>query len=483
MSQNGKIASGLGWKLLERFGVLGGQFVLQIILARLLDADLYGVLSLMTIFTALANVFIQNGLNMSLIQNKEVAVEDYSSVFWINLLIVSVLYGILFFTAPLIANWFEMPQIVLPFRVLCLMLFPGAVNAIQIAKIRRNMNFKKVFFSNLAAIVVSGGVGIAMALLDMGLWALVMQTLLNILVACIVMWFTVDFRPRFVCNMRRVKRLFSFGWKLTLSGVIDTLYQDIRSLFIGKIYNHDTLGYYNRGKQFPQFLISAVNSAVQSVLLPAMSAEQDDQKKLKQLMRNSVMLSSFIIFPLMAGLAGVAKPLVQFLLTDKWLPCVPYLQIYCFTFAFYPIHTSNLQAINAMGRSDIYMYLEIAKKALGIGMLLIAVFFFNSPLAIAMTGVISAFTSSLMNALPNQKLIGYSYLEQMKDILPSMLVALAMFFLVLSVQLLQLPTIAILLLQMIVGVVTYVALAAALRLTPFQMLLQSVKQFLKKRMN
>ena len=475
-----KLTTALAWKLLERFGVLGGQFVLQIVLARMLNPEHYGVLSLMMIFTALANVFIQNGFNTALIQNKDVTEEDYSSVFWVNLLVAGVLYALLFALAPAIAAFYEMPDIILPFRVLSLMLLPGAVNAIQIAKVRKEMDFKKVFQCNLVAIVVSGVSGIVMAYMDMGIWALVMQTLLNVLVACLVMWFTVDFRPGFVFEYRRVKVLFSFGWKLTVSGLLDTLYQDIRSLVIGKKYNADTLGYYNRGKQFPQFLISAVNSAVQSVLLPAMSAEQEDKRKVKELMRNSVMLSSYIIFPMMAGLAGVATPLVRILLTDKWLPCVPYMQIYCFSLAFNPVHTSNLQAINAVGRSDIYLYLEIVKKSVGLLILTAAVFLFDSPIAIAMTGVISVFTGTLINAFPNRKLIDYSYVEQMKDILPSFLVALTMFGVVLCVELLQLPVIVTLFLQVVMGATVYVLLSAVLRLEPFKMLWATVKRMKKK---
>lgn len=480
MSQNRNIAKGFAWKLLERFGVLGAQFLLQIILARILDPGHYGVLSLMTIFTALANAFIQHGLNTALVQNKDVTQEDYSSVFWVNMVISLGIYILLFFGAPLIADFYDMPEIIVPFRVLCLMLIPGAVNAIQLAKVRRAMNFKKVFQCNVVAIVVSGVVGIAMAYAGAGIWALVAQTVLNVAIATVVMWFTVDFRPKFVYNAARVKVLFSFGWKLTLSSLINTLYQDLRSLVIGKKYSSDILGHYNRGKQFPQFLNSAVNSAVQSVLLPAMSAEQSDRAKLKKLMRNSVSLSSYILFPLMAGLAGVAAPLVELLLTDKWLPCVPYLQIYCFTFAFYPIHTSNLQAINAVGRSDVYLYLEIIKKIQGIVMLVAALLLFDSPIAIALTGLLSTVTSSFINAYPNKKLIGYSYFEQMKDLLPSMLTALVMFGVVLSVQLLQLPALVTMVLQALAGVAVYVGLSAVLRLMPFRILLSYVKNFRKK---
>lgn len=464
------------WKLLERFGVQGIQFVLQIILARLLDPEHYGVLSLMVIFTTLANVFIQNGFNTALIQNKDVTEEDYSSVFWVSLSIAAILYAVLFFAAPVIAAFYEMPDLVAPFRVLCLLLFPGALNSIQLAKVSREMDFKKVFYSNIGGIVISGVVGIVVALLGGGLWALVVQTLLNIVAACAVMTFTVKWRLRFVCNLTRVKILFSFGWKLLASGLLDTLYQDIRSLVIGKKYNADMLGYYDRGKQFPQFLINGINSAVQSVLLPAMSAEQDNKLQVKTLMRNSVMLSSYIIFPMMAGLAGVATPLVQLLLTEKWLPCVPFLQIYCFSFAFYPVHTSNLQAINAMGRSDIFLKLELIKKSIGLSALAIAVFCFDSPIAIAMTGALTTISSCFINAYPNKKLIGYSYFEQMRDILPSFAAAIVMCGMVLLVELLSMSTIMTILVQVIVGVVGYVAISAIFRLQPFLQILNVIKK-------
>ena len=476
-----KISHGFLWKLLERFGVTGAQFVLQIILARILDPAHYGVLSIMIIFTTLANVFIQNGFNTALIQNKDVTEEDYSSVFWVSFGIAGVLYGVIFVTAPLIGSFYKMPDLVTPLRVLALMLFPGALNSVQLAKVSREMDFRKVFFSNVAAILVAGGVGIAIAYMGGGLWALVAQSLLNVLVACVVMRFTVRLKLRLVCNFSRIKVLFSFGWKLLVSGLLDTLYQDLRSLVIGKKYDSSTLGYYNRGKQFPQLVINAINSSVQSVMLPAMSAEQDDKAKVKAMMRNSIMLSSYIIFPMMAGLAGVATPLVRLLLTDKWLPCVPYLQIYCFTFAFYPVHSCNLQAINAMGRSDMFLKLEIIKKSYGLVALVIAVLFFDSPVAIAMTGVITTVLSCFVNAAPNKKLIGYSYLEQMKDILPSLLASVIMLGSVLAVGLLPLNPFVMILLQITVGIAIYVVISAITRMKPFLLVLEMIKKILKKK--
>ena len=465
---------------MERFGVQGSQFILQLILARLLDPAHYGVLSLMVIFTTLANVFIQTGFNTALIQNKDVTEEDHSSVFWVTLGVAGLLYGTIFLAAPYIAAFYKMPDIVAPLRVMALMLLPGAMNSVQLARVSRQMDFRKVFTSNLSGILLAGIAGIIIALMGGGLWALVAQTMLNVIVVCVVMFFTVKWRPRLVCNMQRVKVLFAFGWKLLASSLLDTLYQDLRSLVIGKKYDSGTLGYYNRGKNFPQFIITAVNGTVQSVMLPAMSAKQDDSTQVKTLMRNSIMLSAYILFPLMAGLAGVATPLVRLLLTEKWLPCVPYMQIYCFTLAFYPVHSCNLQAINAMGRSDIFLKLEIIKKTIGLISLVVAVFCFDSPIAIAMTGVFTTLISCFVNAFPNKKLIGYSYADQMRDILPPALLCAVMLVCVLAVEMLHMHDILTLILQVMVGVAVYVLLSAVLRIEPFRILLGMLKSVKKK---
>ena len=478
-----KITSALGWKLLERFGVQGVQFVLQIVLARLLSPEHYGVLSIMIIFTTLANVFIQSGFNTALIQNKDVDEDDYSSVFWVSLLIAGILYGVLFFTAPIIADFYNIPTIVLPFRILALMLFPGAVNSIQLAKMSRELDFKKVFISNLGAIAVAGVAGIVVAYMGGGIWALVVQTLLNILTACVVMFFTVKWRPKFVCNLERIRVLFAFGWKILVSCLVDTLYQDLSSLVIGKKYDGGTLGHFNKGKQFPQFIISSANGAVQSVMLPAMAAVQDKPDKVKVLMRRSLSMSAYISFPIMAGLASVAPALISILLTEKWLPCVPYVQIFCVSLAFNPIHTCNLQALNAMGRGDIFLRLELIKKSYGLILLIAAVFMFDTPIAIAMTGVITTVISCFVNAYPSRQLLGYSYLEFIMDILPSLLLSAAMAFAVTLVTRLSLGNFETLVIQVALGVVIYVLGSAIFRIDSFTYICRKIKERLGERKN
>ena len=469
------VTGGFIWKFLERFGVAGVQFVLQIILARILSPEHYGALSIMVIFTNLANVFVQSGLNTALVQNKDVDDDDFSSVFWISLSISALLYVIIFISAPFVAKFYNMPEIVSPLRILSLILIPGALNSVQIAKVSRELDYKKVFYSNVGAIIASGVAGIAVAVLGGGLWALVIQHLVNVVTACLVMRVTVKLRLRFVCRFDRIKVLFGFGSKILLSNIISTLYQDLRSLVIGKKFNSGTLGYYNRGKQFPQFITNVVNGSVQSVMLSAMSARQSEKGAIKSMMRRSVSLSSYIIFPTMLGLAAVAEPLVLILLGEKWLPSVIYMQIYCISFAFYPIHSCNLQAINACGRSDVYLKLEIIKKIEGIILLVIAVLFFKTPVAIAVTGLISTVIASFINAYPNKKLVNYSYIEQVVDMLPSFFMAVAMGALVMMIGLIRMPAVVTLLLQIIIGAAFYIIMSYLLKIDSFFYLFEKVK--------
>lgn len=470
-----KISAGIGWKLMERFGVYGMQFVLQVILARLLNPEYYGILSLMMVFTVLANVFVQNGFNTALIQNKNVTEDDYSSVFWVSTLIAIVLYAVLFFCAPIIAVFYKMPEIVTPFRVLSLILLPGALNSVQLAKVTKEMDFRTIFTSNIVSIVLSGVIGIILAYFGAGLWALVAQSLLNIIFSCVVMWFTVKWEPVFVCEWKRIKELFSFGWKLLVSSLLDILSQDLSTMVIGLKYSADTLGMYNRGKQFPQFFANSANGAIQSVLLPAMSLEQDDKSQVKSIVKNSISLSCYILFPVMAGLASVAEPLVKLLLTDKWLPCVPYLQIFCITFAFFPVYISNLQAINALGRSEIFLKLEIIKKIIAISVLVIAVLKFNSPMAIALSDVLMIPISIYLNSFPNKKLISYGFWEQIKDLSSSLMLSVLMFACVWLITLLNLGTVITLIIQVVVGVVSYLLFSLIVRPKPFVMLLKNLK--------
>jgi teichuronic acid exporter len=468
-----QVISSLLWKLMERGGTQGIQFIVQIILARLLLPEDYGIIALVVIFTSIANVFVQSGLNTALIQKKDADQADFSSVFYLSLFIACLIYIILFFAAPFIATFYEEPQITSVFRVLSITLFFGAFNSIQNAVVARNLEFKKLFFSSTGAILISGTVGIYMAYTGFGVWALVGQQISNQLFVTLILWFTVKWRPQLLFSLERVKALFSFGWKLLASALIDTIYRDLRSLIIGKMYNPAMLGFYNRGQQFPSLIVSNINGSIQSVMLPVLSSLQDNRPRVKDMMRRAIVTSSFIIFPMMVGLAVTAEPLVKLLLTDKWLPAVPFLQIFCAVYALMPIHTANLQAINALGRSDIFLKLEIIKKIIGLSILAVTVFY--GVYAIALGQVLGGILSSFINAYPNKKLLKYSYKEQWKDIYPSLLLSLVMGAVVYSIKWLDLSVIMTLTVQICVGVILYMGMAWLFKLECFQYLLSTGK--------
>lgn len=476
-----KLIINLLWKLLERFGTQGLQFIIQIILARLLLPSDYGILALVVIFITIANVFVQSGLSTSLIQKKVVDQVDYSSVLYISLGIAGILYCLLYFTAPLIGVFYDNDSLVLVLRVLALTLFPGAFNSIQNAIVSRTMQFKRLFYSSVGAGIVSGIVGIYLAYHDFGIWALVFQQLSNQLCITLILWFTVKWRPTLQFSLERVNILYSFGWKLLVSSLIDTTYRDLRSLIIGKVYTPAMLGYYNRGQQFPQLIISNINGSIQSVMLPALAAQQDYSDRVKSMMRRSIVTSSFIVFPMMVGLAVVAEPLVLLLLTEKWLPSVPFIQIFCFSYALWPIHTANLQAINAMGRSDIFLKLEIIKKVLGLVILAVSLPF--GVYYLALSENVSSIISSFINASPNKKLLNYGYGEQIKDILPSLLLSLVMGVIVYLLLFLGLSPLITMLLQIVVGTIVYVGLALLFKLECFTYLVQTLLSLVKGKHN
>ena len=477
-SIRGSIISGLVWKFAERIGAQGIGFIVSIVLARLLCPEDYGLISLITIFLAVSGVFIQSGFGTALIQKKDADNIDFSTVFYFNILMSLIFYFLLYIISPYIAKFYNEPNLTRIVRVMSISLIISAVNNVQHAYVSKTMQFKRFFYSTLVGTILSGFLGVAMAYMGFGVWAIVAQQLFNTLVDTIVLWFTVRWRPQLVFSIERLKGLFSFGWKLLISGLIDTLYNNIYGLLIGKIYNPSLLGLYNRGNQFPNLIVSNIDGPIQSVLLPALSEEQDNKERLKSMVRRAIVTSSFIIYPMMIGMAAVAKPMVSILLGEKWLECVFFLRISCITLAFWPIHTSNLQAINAIGRSDIFLKLEIIKKILGISVLVISIPFGINVMVIG--GAFTSFISTIINAFPNKKLLGYSFVEQWKDLIPSLVLSLGMGIVVMSVELLGFNSYITLLIQIPVGALTYFGVAYLLKFECFTYLLSMINNKTRK---
>ena len=468
-----KVISSLIWKFLERGGVQGVQFVLSIILARLVTLEDYGIIALLLVFIQIATVFIQSGFNTALIQKKDADDLDFSSIFYLSFFVAAILYVILFFGAPLVSNFYKSESLTKLLRVISLTLFFGAVNSVQNAYVSKTMQFRRFFFSSMGSVVGSGIVGVILAYKGFGVWALVFQQLIRDFLICVILWFTVKWRPKFIFSFQRVKSLFSFGWKLLVSGLLDTVFRNIYNLIVGKVYDKEALGAFNRGQQFPQVIAINLDGSIQSVMLPTLSSHNDNVEEVKRITRRSISMSAFLLMPCMFGLAAVAEPLVKVLLTDKWLPCVPFLQLACISYAIYPIHTANLTGINALGRSDIFLKLEIIKKIITVLNIIITIPF--GIYAMAIGQVVSAFISSFVNAFPNKKLMNYTYFEQLKDLLPSFICSIIMSVCVWCLHYVQIPTIILLLLQIIAGVCLYILLCKFFKIKTFNYFINTIR--------
>lgn len=475
-----KVIYSLFWKLLERGGTQGIQFVVQIILARLLLPKEFGTIAIVMVFINLAQVFVQSGFNIALVQKKEADEDDFSSIFYLSILVAGVLYICIYYLAPYIAKVYYMPILTPILRVLSCTLFTGAFNSIQNAFIARNLLFKKLFKSSLGAIIISGILGIGAAYKNFGVWSIVIQQLSNQVSITLILWFTVKWRPKLVFSVSKIKELFSFGSNLLMSSLLNTAYNEIRTLLIGRIYDPSILGYYNRGELFPKVIVSNIDGSIQAVMLPTLSANQDDKKRVKELMRRAILSSSFIIFPVMVGMIVTAEPLVKIILTEKWLPIVPFLRIACLSYGLMPIHTANLQAINAIGRSDVFLKLEIAKKIVGMVILCISIPFGIYSIAIGqfISGVISTF----INSYPNKYFLDYSYKEQWIDVVPALIISIVMGTIVYLFNYMNIPPVNIISLQLIVGIISYIVLAKIFKLESFVYLFRTIKEvFINKK--
>lgn len=477
MSKNSFLSNFI-WRFAERCGAQLVTFIVSVVLARILVPEDYGQIALITVFTTIMQVFVDSGLGTALIQKKDADDLDFSSVFYFNFAICLVLYVAMFVAAPFIAGFYSDSSLTPIIRVISLTIVISGVKGIQQSYVSRNMLFKRFFYSTLGGTIFSAFFGIALAYAGFGVWAIVAQQLSNTAIDTLILWLTVKWRPKKMFSWERLKGLLSFGWKMLASSLLDTVYNNIRSLIIGKMYSSSDLAFYDQGKKFPNVIVTNINTSIDSVLLPTMSNAQDDASRVKSMTRRAIKTSTYIIAPLMMGLAFCATPVVRLVLTDKWLPCVPFLRIFCITYMFYPIHTANLNAIKAMGRSDLFLKLEIAKKIVGMALLLSTMWF--GVMAMAYSLLVSSVLSQIINSWPNRKLLNYGYLEQLKDILPGIALAVFMGCCVNIVTLFQLSNVVTLLIQIPMGAVIYIATSSLLHLESFEYLMDMTRPMVRK---
>ena len=478
MDNRQKVVSNLIWRFLERFGSQAVSMVVQIILARMLEPEVFGTVAKVTLITTILLVFVDSGMANSLIQKKDPDDLDYSSVFYFNIVFCLFLYALLFAFAPLIARFYKDAQLTAIVRVLGLTVVVAGIKNVQQAYVSKTLQFKRFFFATLGGTLLSAVLGITMVYKGFGVWALVAQQLSNVTVNTLILWLTVGWRPKRMFSFERLKGLLGFGWKLLVSGLLDTVYNKLREIIIAVKYTDADLAFYNRGNYIPNILVENINSSIDSVLLPVLSSQQDDSGSVREMTRRAIKVSTYVMMPLMMGLAVCAEPFVRLLLTEKWLPCVPYLRIFCFSYAFYPLHTANLNAIKAMGRSDLFLKLEVIKKAVGVAVLLVTMRY--GVYAMALSLLFTSVLAQIINSAPNKKLLGYSYLSQLKDMLPAIALSLLMGACVYPLHLLPWGDLPVLIAQVFVGAAVYIAASCLLKLDTFNYILSIVKKLLHR---
>lgn len=469
---------GFAWKTSEQYGVLGIQFLLQLILARILEPEAYGIIAIVLMFIAFSNVFIQKGFNTALVQKKEITEDDVSSVFLFSLLIAAIFYLIIYLIAPIISAFFNESILISLLRIMSLSLFPGVYSSIQNALLRRNLNFKVIFFASIVSVSISGGVAIWMAIRGFGVWALAVQQLLYNFLVVFVQFYNCRWLPKLKLSINRVTYFWSFGWKVLVTSLINELFIELRTFVIGKMYTKTDLSFYNRGRQFPNLLVNSINGSLRAVLLPRFSSIQDERKTLSILLQTSITMSYFVLLPLLTLLFCCSDNLIEVLLTEKWLPCVPFLRMFCIYYASWPFCTSSAQVIYAKGHSDIILKIEIARKILDI--IALSISFYYGVYWIALSCVIVEILSMPLYIYPARKLVGYSLRRQLDELIPIAILSTGIGVGVILIGRLGLSPLITLIIQTLTTIILYMVLTWVFKLKSRSLFMMYFYQLIKK---
>lgn len=479
MNNQTNIIQGMFWKFGERILAQGISFLVSVVLSRILLPSDYGTVALVLIFINIANVFVTSGFSTALVQNKNASELDFSTNFYCSLALSAVVYGIVFGAAPYIADFYQMPELKTILRVFSLRIPISSFSAIQHAYVERNMLFKKYFLSTLLGTIVSGIVGISMALMNFGVWALVSQYFTNTIIDIIVLFITVPWRPHFLFSLKSAKSMISYGWKILASDLSGTLFDQIRSLLIGKAYSSSDLAYYNKGKQLPDLISVNVCATLMTVLFPAISNVNDNIEEVKQITHKALLLLSYIMFPLLFGLAGIARPLVKFLYTDKWMNAILYIQILCVASMINMSSSVSLQVIKALGRSDVILKMEFIKKPIYLLLLFIGIQ--KGPLYVAVTMAIYNIFECFMNSISLEKVGKYSLKNQVMDVIGHLFMSAIMMLAIFPLSYLKISSFLILILQITCGALVYIILSIVMKDNAFLYLLKTLTKIIKIR--
>lgn len=469
---------GVTWSSIERFSLQIVQFFISVVMARLLAPSDYGLIGMLAVFMSLSQVFIDGGFSNALIQRKECTDEDYSTVFFINLAISLAVYGLLFVFAPSIASFYEQPLLTNITRVYSLSLIISSISAVHNTKLLIDIDFKTLSFISLTSAIISGIIGIYTAYIGLGVWALVIQALVGTSIGSILRLSYVKWTPRKRFSFDSFRSLFSFGSKLLVAQIISSIYDNIYQLFIGKRFSSTTLGYYTRGNQFSRLVSVNISDIVNRVSFPLFSKVQENDTRLLDIYIKYIQMSVFIIFPLVLGLCGVAKPLVLLLLTDKWIPCVPLLQILCFAYLFNGVIKVNLNLLYVKGRSDLVLRLEIIKKSIAI--IILATTIFLDIKIVCLGQVLYSIIALYLNTIYTKKILGFGFIRQMAVIAPYLLLGILVLLEAYLISCLFSTPWLSLTLALLICTLSYLGIARITRLYAYREISAEIKNYLKK---
>lgn len=467
----------MSWSFAENLSQQGIQFVIGVLIARVLSPSDYGMVGMLAIFTAISQTLINSGFSTAIVRKTDRTQTDLSTAFWFNMAVGLALYFILFLSGPLIARFYNEPLLSDLIKVTALTLILNSLCIVQQALFTIKMDFKTQAKISVTASLVTGITGVAMAYNGFGVWSIVWPGVAGGAVRCVMLWVSSKWRPDKVFSKRSFRELFSFGSKLLVSGLIDTLYNNIYPIIIGKKFSATDLGYYTRADGYSQLPATTITNVMQRVTFPMLCEIQNDMSRLERVYRQLLRLSAFVVFPAMVGLAALAEPLIRFMITDKWLMCVPYLQILCFSLMWYPIHAINLNLLQVKGRSDLFLKLEIIKKIIGILTIIIAVPF--GIMWMCVGKVISSILCLIINTYYTGKLIRVGFIKQMGDLLPILMLSLFNGAVVLGISCLINNTALQVIIGLITGVVIYTTTAYILKFKELDFILETLK--IKKR--
>lgn len=475
-----KVFSGLVWTYAERILAQLVSLAVTVILARIIEPGEYGIISLVLVFITLANVVVSDGFGNALIQKKDADDNDFSSMLYFSLLFGIILYFCMFFSAVFISDYYQIAELAPVIRIFSLKIPIAAVNSIQHAFVSKRMEFKKFFFATLSGTITSGIVGIFMAYRGFGVWALVAQYLTNSVIDTVCLAFTIRWKPAFSFSWHRVKVMLGFGTRVLVVSFMMALYTNIRNLIIGKKFSVEDLSYCNKGQQFPSLISVNVNTSITKVLFPALSSVQNDLVSIKAMTRRAIRVGTFLLSPLLIGLAAVGPAFISVLLTEKWLPCVPYLRIMCIVYLLQPIQTASLQAMKALGESKIYLRLEVIRWSAGILILIVSVAFFNDVYIVMFSALLAEIVSTFINWPANKKILNYKYKEQLNDIIGPLIISSIMYAAVAVEVLLPMKGLFLLIVQIGTGGLVYIILSMIFKIDSYEYMVNIFKPLMIK---